>query len=611
MTGKLPTSMRSTGVGALVAVALAAACIGAAPAGRHSSDTPAGFTYRGVIEGFYGPPWPQPERLSFLSWMAGQGFNVYIHAPKADPYQRLRWREPYPPEQLRQFGREIALASAHGMAWVPSISPGLPLLEAADDHDTDICFSCANDRTVLFDKLDAFVERGARTLMVSFDNVVKASTHPEDAAAYGVGDRAYGVMTADLLNRVYAHYAHQLGEDFRLLTVPADYFGTTTTPYLEGFGATLRPEIGVMWTGPAVISPTITCDQAAGYARAVGRDPILWDNFPVNDTSPDKLIVGPYAGRARDLPSCLEGIVANPASQIRANRIPLATVADYLRDPAHYDEEASWRRSLEAFAGDQVDLLLPFIDNVRSTALDRTEAPRFTARRDAFLQTLDTPGWPNAASALVTELEREQATPQRLRQQFRDQAFIAELDCAFATRQEQYLTARDQVANGTCAGSWLDRLAFNAVNGLETTRILTRTRPDVTAMLRDGVLSGAVRAPVEPTRAARDLDTLRGMSRRDDGNPANVHGDRYYVALGPTWVDENRMDAYFDAAVRREAAYLPFAARASATIRLTLDGRAVPLDDDGRFAIPFGRDRATLVVTDGAGHTTRRTVVAG
>src|SRR5436309_2478367 len=87
----------------------------------------------------------------------------------------------------------------------------------------------------------------------AYRHVITASTHPEDALAYGVGDYAYGVMNGDLLNRLFDHYralAAAEGSEFRLITVPADYFGVSTTPYLEGLRATLTadPAMIVMWT---------------------------------------------------------------------------------------------------------------------------------------------------------------------------------------------------------------------------------------------------------------------------------------------------------------------------------------------------------------------------
>ncbi|MBV8984756.1 MAG: beta-N-acetylglucosaminidase domain-containing protein, partial [Acidimicrobiia bacterium] len=89
-----------------------------ATAGRAASAPPP-FAFTGAIEGSYGPPWSHADRLSAINWMAANGLDIYIHAPKFDPYARANWRDPYPPAQRADFASEIALASRLGVAWVP------------------------------------------------------------------------------------------------------------------------------------------------------------------------------------------------------------------------------------------------------------------------------------------------------------------------------------------------------------------------------------------------------------------------------------------------------------------------------------------------------------
>ncbi len=66
---------------------------------------------RGVVEGFYGPPWSHAERLSLLGWLARQGLDTYVYAPKNDVHHRRRWREPYGTEAMARFG-ELGTFSA-------------------------------------------------------------------------------------------------------------------------------------------------------------------------------------------------------------------------------------------------------------------------------------------------------------------------------------------------------------------------------------------------------------------------------------------------------------------------------------------------------------------
>ena len=40
-----------------------------------------GFEHRGVVEGFYGPPWSHADRLWMLERMGAWGLNRYVYAP--------------------------------------------------------------------------------------------------------------------------------------------------------------------------------------------------------------------------------------------------------------------------------------------------------------------------------------------------------------------------------------------------------------------------------------------------------------------------------------------------------------------------------------------------
>ncbi|MBI2990565.1 MAG: beta-N-acetylglucosaminidase domain-containing protein, partial [Deltaproteobacteria bacterium] len=51
---------------------------------------------RGIVEGFFGPPWSMAHRAAIFEFGARRGMNTYLYAPKDDPYHRERWKEPYP-----------------------------------------------------------------------------------------------------------------------------------------------------------------------------------------------------------------------------------------------------------------------------------------------------------------------------------------------------------------------------------------------------------------------------------------------------------------------------------------------------------------------------------
>ncbi|MDZ7731697.1 MAG: beta-N-acetylglucosaminidase domain-containing protein [Acidimicrobiia bacterium] len=80
---------------------------------------------RGVIEGFYGPPWSWDDRRHVSSRVChGHGMTHYVYAPKDDPLHRARWREPYPDDELDHFERLVSDGTLEvGFA----ISPGLSI----------------------------------------------------------------------------------------------------------------------------------------------------------------------------------------------------------------------------------------------------------------------------------------------------------------------------------------------------------------------------------------------------------------------------------------------------------------------------------------------------
>src|SRR5208283_5036806 len=90
------------------------------------------FALRGVVEGFYGPPWSHADRLDVLRFEGQHGMNLYIYGPKDDPYHRKLWREPYPPEQLKRMGKLAGTAREYFVDLSFAISPGLSMIYSSE-----------------------------------------------------------------------------------------------------------------------------------------------------------------------------------------------------------------------------------------------------------------------------------------------------------------------------------------------------------------------------------------------------------------------------------------------------------------------------------------------
>ena len=267
----------------------------------------------GLIEGFYGPPWSWTSRGEVAGWCADRGMTDYVYAPKDDPKHRERWRDPYDGLELEGFaGFAVDGALRLGFA----ISPGL-----------SIDCSSGADRAVLGAKVDQVVEAGAAAVVLALDDI-----------PFGGGPQ--GEEHASLTAWLHDHLAGRA----HLSLVPTEYVGTARSPYLDALAAGVPPEVPIGWTGRAVVNDRITTADAEARAAALGgRPPLLWDNYPVNDgLMVDRLFLGPLRGRDPDLPAACAGYLANPMVQARASRLPLASIAAWLRGD---DPEAAWAQT--------------------------------------------------------------------------------------------------------------------------------------------------------------------------------------------------------------------------------------------------------------------------
>jgi hypothetical protein len=576
---KVPDWRRPTGrliaiaMSGVLATTMLVSC--ANPAGAASSP----FTWRGIIEGFYGPPYTHGDRLDLIRWEAAHHMNLYIHAPKEDPYVRSLWNRPYPASQMAQFRQEIALANHLGIDWVPDVGPGLALYQSSNVAGSDICFSCATDRQVLVAKLRAFVDAGAKAVMVSFDDDEERSTHPQDAVAYGTGPEAYGTMTADLLDYV----AHAL-PGVTVFTVPAEYSGTTSSPYLKAFASHLNKKVVVMWTGTQVVSPTIRAVDARAFDRIVGRNVVVWDNYPVNDSDGGHdLFLGPVTGRGPDLVGAVSGLVANPSLGWQTSKIALDTLSDDLNYPSTYDADASWKQAIAQLGGSSARWLGVLAENTRSSPISQMESTVFESLAARFLHAYKGPSWSSPAKDLATELAAEQETPARLAAAHWNAEFRSE------------------------AAPFLARLQLNAEAAQSALAVLEAERPHLSVQITTNSDGSTVKGSATPP----DLATLALLQMRFatlatqvSANPYNVDG---VFALGAdsATTQSNKMVSFLNSVESLSTRWMSNAERAAGSVGVTINGRSV----SRTFSIGVAKGQsARVMVRDGAGDETSLTL---
>jgi len=256
-----------------------------------------------------------------------------VYAPKSDPKHRERWREPYDEHEGRHLRRLASRAAISGVRFGFAISPGL-----------DIDYADESDRRALLAKLAPFLDAGVDWFVLALDDI---PARP-GLAADQVGLAAWLLDALDAADR-----------PVRLTLVPTEYVGTHPTEYLERLAGGIPDDVDVMWTGPTVCSPVVEPDAARHWADALGgRQPLLWDNYPVNDGPMERALhLGPYRGRPAGLSDEIEGVLCNPMLQPYASRVALATAADWCADPAGYDPDESWARAIADVGGARADAL--------------------------------------------------------------------------------------------------------------------------------------------------------------------------------------------------------------------------------------------------------------
>lgn len=290
---------------------------------------------RGLIEGFYDRTWTPDERRRVATFVGTRGFDAYVYAPKSDPFQNSGWRVPYPGDvgrELKSFGDECR---SLGMAFWIGLRP------------VGISYSDPADATLVVDKLRDYLELGADRVMLLADDI------PFELDG-GAASRFATLADAHAWLVTLALGEARLSPE-QLAFCPTEYHGRGSE-YLATLGAALPTGVDICWTGLEVCSPTIAGADADAVGRLLRRPPLIWDNYPVNDaTMLGELHLGPIRGRDPGLGDHVRGILVNPALQPEATLIPLATWAEYLRDPASYDADAAWRRALLEVAGDAAD----------------------------------------------------------------------------------------------------------------------------------------------------------------------------------------------------------------------------------------------------------------
>lgn len=280
--------------------------------------------FRGVVEGFYGTPWSQEDRIRQLDFYGRNKMNVYLYGPKDDPYHSTpHWRKPYPPQEAEQLKQLVDKARENNVIFYWAIHPG-----------QDIRWN-EEDRELLLQKFESMYQLGVRGFAVFFDDISGEGTKAD--------------KQAELLNYIDDHFVQVKKDVAPLVMCPTEYnksWANVQGGYLTTLGEKLNKEIQIMWTGNRVIA-TIDRPSLEFINPLIKRQAYIWWNFPVSDYVRDHLLMGPVYGNGLDIKDGMSAFVSNPMEHAEASKISLYSVAEYTWNMEQYDSDASWKRAIK------------------------------------------------------------------------------------------------------------------------------------------------------------------------------------------------------------------------------------------------------------------------
>lgn len=275
----------------------------------------------GIMEGFFGRPWSWQARADYARFLATQGYQFYLYAPKSDACLRRSWERDWSQPEWAELKALRELYRQHRIDFGLGLSPFEIYLEPAEQS-----------RRKLRDKIVRLNSLQPDILCLLFDDMR--------------GDLAQLAQRQIELVKVAADTTSAK----RIIFCPTYYsfdpileqvFGSRPADYWEQLGEKLDPAVDIFWTGPKVCSDSFPAAHLKQVGELLQRRPFLWDNYPVNDSArlSNHLRLRGFGEDRAQLDSLLAGHAVNPMNQPYLSQIPLATLPRAYRQGPTYDPD--------------------------------------------------------------------------------------------------------------------------------------------------------------------------------------------------------------------------------------------------------------------------------
>ncbi len=284
--------------------------------------------YRGAVEGYYGIPWSFEARQSQFRFYGRNKMNLYIYAPKDDPYHHgAGCYLPYPEGKAYELAALVRCARENRVRFVWAIHPANTVVWEENEGRTQLDALCA--------KLELMYNIGVRDFGVLVD---------DSFGEIGKAERQVQLCNYILENFIRKH--PDVNQE--LIMCPTGYNKSwTNETFLNTLGSGLHKDIHIMWTGNTVVHD-ITLEGQQWVNPKVGRPTFIWWNWPCNDFKPSRLSMGRTYGldQSPEMKQQMSGFVANPMERAEAGKVGLFGVADYTWNIRAFDSRKSWKAGI-------------------------------------------------------------------------------------------------------------------------------------------------------------------------------------------------------------------------------------------------------------------------
>lgn len=325
------------------------------------SDYP-NIKQRGVIEGFYGFPWSFEDRANMIKDMSNFKMNIFIYAPKDDPYHRDEWRELYPEKEAEEIRELVEISKRENVDFVWMVHPGATYeYGSSDDYTNSVDF----DR--LIDKFEQLYSLGVRQFGISYDDI---NYGDDDDFEYHT---ELGAKHAAILEKVKEEWISQKPDVKPLVTVGSRYcnkWGPGIEQYMTQIMEVVDEDDIVLWTGNDTMS-TIDKEYFDIPKQITGIDKNLsaWWNHPVNDYWDDRLFMQEFGDNVDRNIDNLNAFVLNPMNQAEASKVSIYCGADYAWNSKGFESTNSWERAIRELTPESSDAFERFADNIGGVKL--------------------------------------------------------------------------------------------------------------------------------------------------------------------------------------------------------------------------------------------------